>query len=82
LSGPNIQFPFTKDIPTPLVPLLSSLQITAVASTRNGSSSARPTEEMLGRYIGMPFFDLTLGKPVFLLSTNPDIWVDAAGVPV
>jgi hypothetical protein len=82
LSGPNIQFPFTKDIPTPLVPLLSSLQITAVASSRNGLTAERPTEKMLGRYIGMPFFDLTLGKPVFLLSINPDVWVDAAGVIV
>lgn len=82
MAGPNIQFPFTKDIPPTLVPLLSGLQATVFAGTRNGSTSARPTDEMLGRYIGMPYFDLTLGKPVFLLSINPDVWVDGAGVVV
>ena len=82
MSGPNIEFPFTKDIPPTLVPLLSGLQMTAFASTRNGSTSARPTNEMLGRYIGMPFLDMTLGKPIFLLSINPDVWIDATGAAV
>lgn len=42
-------------------------------------STNRPTKNL---YNGMMFFDSTLGKPIFLKSQNPSVWVDATGNPV
>lgn len=53
----------------------SSLQRIAIASTRNGSTTIRPTENFEGRYEGMPFFDRTLGFPVFLKHASSNVWV-------
>ena len=57
------------------------LQQIAVSSSRTGSTSARPTSDFKGRYEGMPFFDRTLGYPVFLKHASSDVWVDATGTP-
>ena len=40
------------------------------------SGSTRPTKAL---YVGRPFFDTNLGKPIWYDGTN---WVDAAGVSV
>jgi hypothetical protein len=60
---------------------LQALQQVAVSGSRNGSTSARPTEAFKGRYEGMPFFDRTLGYPIFLKHASSDVWVDATGTP-
>lgn len=53
------------------------------AHTQSGPTSQRPTAtSSKTRWLGMPFFDLTLGKPVYLKSVAPDVWVDATGTPV
>lgn len=62
--------------------LFQSLQQIAVAVSRNGSSSARPASDFKGRYEGMPFFDRTLGLPVFLKHASSNVWVDATGAVV
>lgn len=80
--GPFIQFPNSSDIPPELVSFFHSLQMVAIASTRNGSTNARPTQDFKGRYEGMPFFDRTLGYPVFLKYASSNVWVNAAGVIV
>jgi hypothetical protein len=59
--------------------LFQSLQQTLFASSRNGSTSVRPTEAFKGRYEGMPFFDRTLGLPVFLKHASSNVWVKADG---
>ena len=50
--------------------------------TRSGTTGARPTSSMSARWIGMQFYDTTLGKPVFLHSVNPDVWHDGSGAVV
>lgn len=45
----------------------------------SGSSANRPTVNL---YIGMPFFDTTLGQPIWMKQVSPAVWVNAAGVPV
>ena len=60
----------------------SSLQQVTFNASRNGSSSARPTAETIGRYEGMPFLDRTLGYPVFLKHASSNVWVDATGAVV
>lgn len=65
--------------------LLSTLAELSTAATRNGASSDRPTSDFVTRYVGMPYFDTSLGLPVFLKTAthhaSTDVWVDAAGNP-
>lgn len=59
-----------------------TVQQIAFAVSRNGSSTARPTSTFATRFEGMPFFDRTLGLPVFLKHASSSIWVDATGMAV
>lgn len=42
----------------------------------NGTTANRPT---LGLYVGLDYFDLTLGYKVTVKSLNPTVWVNGAG---
>ena len=42
----------------------------------NDVTANRPTANL---YIGLMFFDTTLGYPVFVKSLNPTVWVNASG---
>lgn len=42
----------------------------------SGLTSDRPIDNL---YIGMSYFDTTLGKPVWLKSVKPSVWVLATG---
>jgi hypothetical protein len=54
-----------------------------LANTQSGPSSQRPTAQLTSkRYVGMPYFDTTLGFAIHLKSTDPDVWVNGAGTPV
>ena len=55
--------------------LLAQVQFSA---TRSGSTSARPTSEML-RWVGMPYFDQQIGKQVFLKYATSNVWVQSDG---
>lgn len=51
--------------------------------TAAGPTSARPlASPQTLRWVGMPYYDTTLGKPIWLDSVAPDIWHDASGAPV
>lgn len=57
----------------------SIVQNILTASSSSGASTARPTTN---QYIGMPYFDTTLGKPVWLKTPGSSpVWVDATGTP-
>jgi hypothetical protein len=58
------------------------LQIVSFYSTRAGTTAERPTGSTGVRWVGMPYFDQTLGKPVFLKFTSSSIWVDGSGAIV
>lgn len=87
IKGPNIQ------VPQPGTPMLdgtgelhptwqayhNSIQQTVFAGSRNGPTTSRPTSSMSGRYLGMPYFDTTLGLTVFLKNTTT--WVKGDGTP-
>lgn len=91
ITGPKLQ------VPTPLTPMMDetgvlhpdwttffhTVQQTAFNVSRSGPTASRPTGSLDGRYIGMNYFDTTLSKPIYLVSTSPvDIWKDASGVVV
>lgn len=46
---------------------------------QSGPTADRPTKLL---WVGRVYFDTTLGKPVWLESVRPDVWVDASGSPV
>ena len=59
----------------------NSLQQTVFAVSRSGPTSSRPMSNMDGRFVGEPYFDTTVGKPVFLKIASTNVWVDATGAP-
>jgi hypothetical protein len=61
---------------------LSTLQQLTYAQTRYGTTADRPTSATKGRYIGMPYYDQTLGYVIFLQNTSSNTWIDANGVVV
>lgn len=57
----------------------SRVQAIVSASQQSGTTANRPTKVL---WLGRRYFDTTLGKPVYVRSVNPTVWVDAAGVVV
>lgn len=51
----------------------------ATSAQQSGATADRPTA---GLWIGRQYFDTTLGKPVWVQSVRPAVWVDATGSPV
>lgn len=46
------------------------------ATQDSGPTASRPTTEL---WIGRRYFDTSLGKPVYLKSLGPNVWVDGVG---
>lgn len=95
IAGPNIGFPsvaepmFTLDLERQSLALtyewgafFSQVNQLLFNMSRSGPTASRPTETLPSRWIGMPYYDSTLGLPVFLHSTNPDVWHNGAGAAV
>lgn len=47
-----------------------------VTSDESGVTADRPTSNL---YVGRRFFDTTLGKPIYVKSLSPTVWVDGVG---
>lgn len=62
--------------------LFQTVQQICFAVSRNGSTSVRPTSSFETRFEGMPFFDRTLGIPIWLKHASSNVWVDATGASV
>lgn len=58
---------------------MSSLWNISNSIDGSGITADRPTK---GLFAGRPYFDTTLGKPIWLKSVRPTVWVDGAGVTV
>lgn len=91
IIGPKIQMPGPLsnmmddqgNVDTDWAAFFAGVQQTTFNVSRSGPTASRPTSTLNGRYIGMPYFDSTLQKPIFLVSTTPaDIWKDASGAVV
>lgn len=46
------------------------------AVQQSGTTAQRPTSRL---WIGRGYFDVTLNLPVFVKTTSPVVWIDAAG---
>lgn len=50
---------------------------------QSGTTTNRPVNSSTTPlYIGQPYFDITLKKPVWVQSLNPTVWCDATGTAV
>ena len=56
-----------------------ALQQIAFLVSRSGPTGSRPTSTTAARFTGLPFFDTTLGLPVFLKTASSNAWVKADG---
>lgn len=90
MAGPNVQISvaslpvFDKDgyIRQEWQSVFQAMQQIAFNVSRSGTTAERPTDKTPNRFIGMPYLDTTIGKPVWLYSVNPvDVWIDATGAP-
>lgn len=95
MAGPNIQMPsatipvvqiFKDDMGRTQIYMasdwasfLSMVQMATYGMSRSGPTTERPTSDFKGRYAGMPYFDTTLGLPVFLKHATSSVWVKADG---
>lgn len=50
-----------------------------VTGQQSGTTASRPTDQV---WVGRQYFDTTLGKPVYVKSVRPIVWVDSAGTVV
>ena len=50
-----------------------------VTGQQSGVTAKRPVDQV---WIGRQFFDTSLGKPVYVKSVKPIVWVDASGAVV
>jgi hypothetical protein len=58
---------------------VQSIHSAVTASKSSGTTAQRPTNNI---WIGRRYFDTTLGKPVFVKTASPVVWVDASGAVV
>lgn len=50
---------------------------------QSGTTTNRPvTSANKPLYVGQPYFDTSLGKPIWVKSLNPTVWSDATGASV
>lgn len=50
---------------------------------QKGTTANRPTDSsQRPLYVGQPYFDTTLGKPIWVKSKSPTVWCDATGASV
>ena len=69
----NYNFPIDKTLPKVQIAWYGAVGRLCNALTGQGTTANRPT---VGLYIGRPYFDTTIGKPIFYTGTA---WVLADG---
>jgi hypothetical protein len=55
----------------------SRVHTIAISAQQSGTTANRPDSVL---WIGRRYFDTTLGKPVYVKSVKPAVWVDGVGV--
>ena len=81
MAGPKISFPQKLAPDQETGAFFNAMMNIVIASSQNGVTASRPTSSSF-RYVGMPYFDTTLGLPVFLKTASSSTWVDATGAVV
>lgn len=58
---------------------LSRTHRAVIATQQSGTTADRPDVLL---WVGRPYYDTTLGKPIWLNAINPVVWHDASGASV
>ncbi len=72
----NFNFPLDKSMPRAQIAWYGAIGRLCNAITGSGTTAQRPVK---GLYLGRPYFDTTLGKPIWYKTAG---WVDATGAGV
>ncbi len=75
INGPKVQIPNTGQLDPGWASFHHSVQQVAFNSTRSGPAASRPTDQLLARWIGMPYFNTDIQQTEFLASIRPDVWI-------
>ena len=78
MAGPKITFPISLAEDQDKAAFFNAVYQIVYAVSQNGPTASRPTSSSQ-RFIGMPYFDTTLGLPVFLKTASSSAWVKADG---
>lgn len=84
INGPKVQLPGGEfvleggELSSDAQTFLSTMQKISFYSTRSGATGSRPTSTSF-RWVGMPYYDTTLGLPVFLHIASTNVWHKADG---
>ena len=54
----------------------AKVKLFAGSVSESGATANRPTKKL---FVGRRYFDTTLGKPVYVKSLSPTVWVDGVG---
>ena len=76
---PFLQVPKGVEIPPPWIAWIGKIRLYAGSVSDSGTTANRPTSSL---FVGRPYFDTTLGKPIWFKSATPTVWVDATGASV
>lgn len=86
MAGNNFDFPADtplvddkKALTVPWGQWFSLVQGTVLSVRQSGTTANRPTKVL---WVGRPYFDTTLGIPIWVQSVNPAVWIDATGAVV
>lgn len=82
MERPPLDEPFyTPDSPISTVwtRWMNKLWIVGGSVDNSGTTVQRPAKNL---FIGRPYFDTDLGKPIWLKSANPSVWVDSSGTSI
>jgi hypothetical protein len=66
----------TGNISAPWMAWVQRVHDLSLSLQRSGTTANRPISNL---WIGLVYFDTTLGKPVWLKSVGPSVWVDGVG---
>lgn len=69
----------TGDISAAWMQWLQKIGLFAGSVSDSGTTANRPTSNL---WIGRPYFDTTLGYPIWVKTVSPVVWVNGAGTSV
>lgn len=69
----------TQAVTLPWLQVFSRWHTVILSLQQSGTTANRPTSLL---WVGRRYFDITLGKPVWIKSVGPTVWVDGSGAAV
>lgn len=78
-EAPLRDLPKGSTMPVSWASWIGKIRIYAGSLSDHGTTAQRPTAFL---FIGRRYIDETLGKPIWVLTVTPTVWIDATGASV